>query len=183
LSHPGAIFPGVIGGICLILAFFALQTLPVNYAGILLIVLAIIFFIMEMKITSYGLLSVAGVVSLLLGSMMLFRGSSPDMRLSWTVLLPTLTLVSGFFVVIAGLVFRAQVSKPATGSKGLLGEIGLVKKALAPEGKVFVHGELWNATAKERIEVNTKVRVVNVAGLILEVEPAEPPPKRVSYQT
>ena len=171
LSHPGAIFPGVIGGICLILAFFALQTLPVNYAGILLIVLAIIFFIMEMKITSYGLLSVAGIVSLLLGSLMLFEGSSPGMRLSWSVLLPTISLVSGFFVVLASLVFRAQVSKPATGSRGLVGEVGVVKKALHPHGKVFVHGELWNARSKVPLDEETKVRVVNVVNLMLEVEP------------
>jgi membrane-bound serine protease (ClpP class) len=173
LSHPGAIFPGVIGGICLILAFFALQTLPVNYAGILLIALAIILFIMEMKITSYGLLSVGGVICLLLGSLMLFKGTSPDLQLSWSVLLPTILLISGFFVVVAGLVFRAQVSKPKTGYKGLVGEIGTVKIALAPEGKVFVHGELWNAIAKKPIDEDTKVRVVSVAGLVLEVEPLE----------
>jgi len=170
LSHPGAIFPGVIGAIALILAFFAMQTLPVNYAGILLIVLAIIFFIMEMKITSYGLLSVAGVVSLLLGSLMLFEGSTPDMKLSLGVLLPTVILISGFFVAIAGLVFRAQISKPTTGSTGLVGEIGVVKKALTPEGKVFVHGELWKARAKEPLDENVKVRVVKVVNLILEVE-------------
>ena len=172
-SHPGAIFPGVIGGISLILAFFALQTLPVNYAGILLIVLAIIFFIMEMKITSYGLLSVAGIVSLLLGSLMLFEGSAPGMKLSLQVLLPTIILISGFFVAVASLVFRAQISKPTTGSGGLLGEIGIVKKALTPEGKVFVHGELWNARARESLDENTKVRVVNVVNLVLEVEPAD----------
>jgi membrane-bound serine protease (ClpP class) len=163
----------VIGGICLILAFFALQTLPVNYAGILLIVLAIIFFIMEMKITSYGLLSVAGIVSLLLGSLMLFKGTSPEMNLSWRVLVPTIVLVSGFFVVVAGLVFRAQVSKPTTGSRGLIGEIGIVKQALAPDGKVFVHGELWNARSKEPIEEETRVRVINVVSLMLEVEPLD----------
>jgi membrane-bound serine protease (ClpP class) len=174
-SHPGAIFPGVIGGIALILAFFALQTLPVNYAGILLIVLAIIFFIMEMKITSYGLLSVAGIISLLLGSLMMFKGTGPDLKLSWRVLLPTLILVSGFFVFIAGLVFRAQISKPKTGSKGLVGEIGIVKKALAPEGKVFVHGELWNARSDKTVEADTKVRVVDVANLMLEVEPTDEP--------
>jgi membrane-bound serine protease (ClpP class) len=173
LSHPGAIFPGVIGGIALILAFFALQTLPVNYAGILLIVLAIIFFIMEMKITSYGLLSVAGIVSLLLGSLMLFEGSTPDMKLSLRVLLPTVILISGFFVAVASLVFRAQISKPTTGSMGLVGEIGVVKKALKPEGKVFIHGELWNARAKEPLDENVKVRVVKVVNLILEVESAD----------
>jgi membrane-bound serine protease (ClpP class) len=173
LSHPGAIFPGVIGGISLVLAFFALQTLPVNYAGLLLIVLAIIFFIMEMKITSYGLLSVAGIISLLLGSLMMFKGTGPDLKLSWRVLLPTLILVSGFFVFVAGLVFRAQISKPKTGSKGLVGEIGVVKKALTPEGKVFVHGELWNAKSEKEIAEDIKVRVVNVVNLTLEVEPVE----------
>jgi membrane-bound serine protease (ClpP class) len=169
-SHPGAIFPGVIGAIALILAFFAMQTLPVNYAGILLIILAIIFFIMEMKITSYGLLSVAGIVSLLLGSIMLFKGPTPDMKLSWRVLLTTVILISGFFVAVASLVFRAQISKPTTGSMGLVGEIGVVKKALRPEGKVFVHGELWNARAKEALDENVKVRVVKVVNLILVVE-------------
>ena len=169
-SHPGAIFPGVIGAIALILAFFAMQTLPVNYAGILLIVLAIIFFIMEMKITSYGLLSVAGVVSLLLGSLMLFKGSAPEMKLSLQVVLPTIILISGFFVAVAGLVFRAQISKPTTGSAGLVGKIGVVKKALTPEGKVFVHGELWNARAKDPIDKDAKVRIVQVVNLVLEVE-------------
>ena len=169
-SHPGSIFPGVIGAIALILAFFAMQTLPVNYAGILLIVLAIIFFIMEMKITSYGLLSVAGVVSLSLGSLMLFKGSTPDVKVSLQVVLPTIVIISGFFVAVAGLVFRAQISKPTTGSTGLVGEIGIVKKALAPEGKVFVHGELWNARAKEPIDKDAKVRIVQVVNLILEVE-------------
>ena len=173
LSHPGAIFPGVIGGISLILAFFALQTLPVNYAGILLIVLAIILFIMEMKIPSYGLLSVAGVLSLLLGSLMMFKNTGPDMKLSLKVLLPTLILISGFFVFVAGLVFRAQISKPKTGTKGLVGEIGIVKKALTPEGKVFVHGELWNAKAQVEIDENSKVRVTNVVNLMLEVELTE----------
>ncbi len=169
-SNPGAIYPGVIGGIALILAFFAMQTLPINYAGVLLILLAIIFFIMEVKIASYGLLSVAGIVSLLLGSLMLFEGDTPDMKLSLQVLLPTIIVISGFFVAVAGLVFRAQMSKPATGSGGMVGEIGIVKKALTPDGKVFVHGELWNARAKEALDEDVKVRVVKVVNLIIEVE-------------
>ena len=135
------------------------------------IVLAIIFFIMEMKITSYGLLSVAGIVSLLLGSLMLFEGSSPELQLSWRVLLPTMALVSGFFVIVAGLVFRSQISRPSTGSMGLVGEIGIVKKALDPDGKVFVHGELWNAISKKPLQENARVRVVKVVNLRLEVEP------------
>jgi membrane-bound serine protease (ClpP class) len=171
LSHPGAIFPGVIGGIAIILAFFAFQTLPVNYAGILLIFLAIVFFIMEMKIASYGLLSVAGIISLLLGSIMLFKGDDAQMRLSWGVTLPTLMIISGFFVFVAGLVFKSQTSKPRTGAKGLVGETGVVKKDIMPEGKVFVHGELWKACAKGPIATGERVRVVDVVDLVLEVEP------------
>ncbi len=173
LSHPGAVLPGVVGGIALILAFFALQTIPVNYAGILLIILALIFFIMEMKILSYGLLSIAGIISLLLGSLMLFDSSDPAMQLSLGVLIPTLVLVSGFFVTVAALVFKSQLLKPLTGAKGLVGEIGIVKKDLMPAGKVFVHGELWNATAKDTIQEGAKVRVVDVVNLVLEVEPTE----------
>jgi membrane-bound serine protease (ClpP class) len=168
----------VVGGICLVLAFFALQTLPVNYAGVILIVLAIIFFIMEMKIASYGLLSVAGIISLLLGSLMLFEGESPADRISWGVLTPTLVVVSGFFTAVAFLVFRSQVSKPVTGSAGLVGEIGVVKKALTPRGKVFVHGELWNAVAPMPIDANVQVRVVKVTGLLLDVEPADEGPRQ-----
>ena len=170
LSHPGTIFPGVIGAISLILAFFAFQTLPVNYAGILLIAVALILFILEMKVTSYGLLSLGGIISLFLGSLMLFQGTSPEMRLSWRVLIPTVIMVSGFFVAVAGLVFRSQISKPRTGDKGLIGEIGVVKERLEPGGKVFVHGELWNAEAAEPIEVGAKVRVIGVDQLVLRVE-------------
>ncbi len=173
LSHPGAVLPGVVGGICIILAFFAMQTIPINYAGFLLIFLALVFFIMEMKITSYGLLSIAGIISLLLGSLMLFDSSDTDMRLSWGVLLPTIIMVSGFFVIISGLVFKSHLSKPKTGARGLVGEIGVVKEALMPEGKVFVHGELWQAISKDPIETGAKVRVVNVVKLVLEVEVVE----------
>jgi len=171
LSHPGAIFPGVVGGIAIILAFFSFQTLPVNAAGILLILLSIIFFIMEIKITSYGLLSIAGVVSLLLGSLMLFEGTGPYARLSWQVLIPTLVVVSAFFVTVATLAFKAQVAKPRTGESGLKGEIGTVRMRIDPDGKVMVHGELWYARAKEPIEVGAQVRVKDVDKLVLEVEP------------
>jgi membrane-bound serine protease (ClpP class) len=174
LSHPGAIFPGVVGGICLVLAFFALQTLPVNYAGILLIALAVVFFILELKVASYGLLSIAGIVSLLLGSLMLFRSEGLGVRIAWDVLVPTLALISGFFVTIAWIVVRSQVKKPATGAAGMLGEVGVVRKALAPRGKVFVHGELWHAESSTPLEVDTRVRVTGVEGLTLRVEPLEP---------
>ncbi|MDJ0912644.1 MAG: nodulation protein NfeD [Desulfobacterales bacterium] len=170
LSNPGAVFPGVIGGISLILAFFAMQTLPINYAGILLIILALILFIMEIKITSYGLLSVAGTTALLLGSLMLFDGDGPETKLSWQVFLPTFILISGFFIVVASIAFKSQVMKPRTGAQGLIGKVGIVKQPIAPEGKVMVHGELWKATAKDPIQADTKVRVVKIEGLVLEVE-------------
>ncbi len=173
LSHPGAVLPGVVGGISIILAFFAFQTLPVNYAGFLLIILALVFFIMEMKIISYGLLSIAGIISMFLGSLMLFESTGSELTLSWSVLLPTVALVSGFFVVISGLVFKSHISKPRTGARGLLGEIGVVKQDLENEGKVFVHGELWNAISNEPIKKGTKVKVVKVINLVLEVEPVE----------
>jgi membrane-bound serine protease (ClpP class) len=171
LSHPGAIFPGVVGAIALILAFYALQTLPVNYAGLLLILLAIFLFIMEMKITSFGLLSIGGVISLVLGSIMLFRSGIPGLQLDWQVFIPTVVFISGFFVTIAALVFRAQLRRPLTGASGLVGEIGVVKQKIAPEGKVFVHGELWQAFSKEVITESKKVRIVKVENLVLEVEP------------
>ncbi|MBE9582737.1 MAG: nodulation protein NfeD [Proteobacteria bacterium] len=170
LSHPGAIFPGVIGAMSLILAFFAFQTLPVNYAGILLIALALVLFILEMKVTSYGLLSIGGIICFFLGSLMLFEGAGPAMRLSLRVLIPTVVMVSGFFVAVAGLVFRSQISKPKTGQRGLVGDIGIAKSSLEPQGKVFVHGELWNAVAGGNIEVGAKVRVVGVDRLLLTVE-------------
>lgn len=170
LSNPGAIFPGVIGAIAIILAFFSFQTLPINYAGVLLIILAVVFFIMEMKIASYGMLSIAGTVSLILGSLMLFEGNSPELQVSLQVLITTVIIVSTFFVVVAGMVFKSQVSKSKTGTEGLIGEIGVVKKALTPEGKVFVHGELWRAVSKTALPEGTRVQVIKIENLVLEVE-------------
>jgi len=169
LSHPGAVFPGVVGGMSLVLAFYALKTLPVNIAGILMILLALVFFILEMKITSYGLLSIAGLASLLMGSLMLFEGSG--VAISLQVLIATVASAGGFFVVVAALVFKAQIGRARTGESGLIGEIGTVKLALNPEGKVFVHGELWNARAAAFIEAGSRVRITAVKGLVLEVEP------------
>ena len=171
LSHPGAVLPGVVGGISLVLAFFAFQTIPVNYAGVLLIILALVFFILEMKIASYGLLSIAGIASLLLGSLMLFEDTGNGRGLSWEVLVPTMVVVSGFFVFISGLVFKSHLSKPRTGTNGLVGEIGVVKETILTEGRVLVHGELWKATSKDPIEKGAKVRVVKIERLVLEVEP------------
>jgi membrane-bound serine protease (ClpP class) len=169
LSHPGAIFPGVIGGISLILAFFSFQTLPVNYAGLLLIALAVIFFIAEVFVTSYGVLSIGGLVSFTLGSIMLFEGGGVSLKL----ILPTVVLVGGFFVVVAGLAFKAHRNKPIAGSEGLIGEIGTVQETLEPEGIIFIHGELWRAKAKDVIKPGEKVQVEEMHGLLLKVKKAE----------
>ncbi len=175
LSNPGAIFPGIIGGISLILAFFAFQTLPVNYAGILLIILALILFILEIKVTSFGMLTVGGVISLTLGSLMLFdTGAAPFARLSFEVLIPVVSITSACCIAIVYLAIRAYRRKPATGREGIVGEVGTAKSAIDPEGKVFVHGEYWNALSDESIPEGTAVKVVEVKGSTLKVIRAEP---------
>lgn len=169
LSQPGAIIPGVIGGIALILALYALQTLPVNYAGILFILLAVLFFILEIKVASHGLLSFAGVLALVLGSLMLFRVPGHTSRLAMSVFVPTVGIISAFFVTVAALAFRAQVSKPQTGSEALVGMIGVAREELCPEGKIFVNGELWNAIADQKVSAGEKVQVAAVENLRLKV--------------
>ncbi len=169
LSNPGVIFPGVIGGISLILAFVAFQTLPINYAGILLIILGMIFFIAEIKITSFGLLTIGGIISLLLGSLMLFKSPLPYLRVSWNILILSVILTAGFFIFAISLSLKAYLKKPATGTEGLMGEKGIVKVKIDPEGKVFIHGEYWDATSEEIIEPGEKVKVVGVENLVLRV--------------
>jgi len=172
LMNPGNIFPGVIGGISLILAFFALQTLPVNYAGILLILLAIIFFIAEVKVISHGLLSIGGVISLTLGSLLLFRTADSHLGVALGVLIPVVLIVSGFFLAVASLAIRAYRRKPQTGDQGILGEVGRVRQPIRPEtpGKVFVHGEIWNARSLEILETGEIVEVVGIDHLLLTVK-------------
>ena len=170
LSNPGAVFPGVIGGICLILAFFAFRTLPVNYAGVLLILLGVFLFIAEIKIASYGLLSVGGIISLALGSIMLFDSPLPFLRASLTVIIPTVLVAAGFFIFAVTMTVKAHRAKPATGREGLIGELGTATTRIAPEGKVFVHGEFWNAYADGIIEEGQKIRVVKAEGLRVKVE-------------
>ena len=171
LAHPGAVFPGVIGAISLILAFYSFQTLPVNYAGLLLIALAVIFFIAEIKVASYGILSLGGIVSLTLGSIMLFE----DVGVSLRLMAPTIVLIGGFFVIVSTLAFRAYRSKPQSGMEGLIGEVGIVQKPIDPEGLVFVHGEYWRAISSEKLEPGEMVSVEEVTGLILKVRKASKP--------
>ncbi|MEE8423645.1 MAG: nodulation protein NfeD [Thermodesulfobacteriota bacterium] len=170
LSNPGAIVPGVIGGICLILAFYAFQTLPINYAGFLLIMLAIVLFIMEVKVVSYGLLSVAGIVSLTLGSLMLIDSPEAYMRVSLSVILPTVIIISGVFIFAISFAFKAAMSKPLSGEEGLIGEIGVAETPISPEGRIFIHGEIWKAESEVSIKKKEKVEVVKVEGLMVKVK-------------
>ena len=169
LATPGAILPGVLGGICLLLAFYSFQTLPVNFIGILLIVLAFIFFLLEIYVTSYGMLSVAGIISLALGGMMLYRDEGTGVQVSWSVLATTIVVVSAFFLVVTTLAVRAQLRKPLTGKAGLVGMRGVALSDLNPAGKVLVHGEYWEALAEGFIPKHEPVEVVQVNNLQLVV--------------
>lgn len=169
IYNPGMILPGVLGVICLVLAGFALQVLPVNYIGILLLILGIVLFILEVKITSFGLLSMGGIVCLLLGSIMLFETGESAMRVSWAVILPTVGCFSVFFIAALTLAVRAWRSKPQTGVRGLEGEIGVAVSEIGPDGKIFVHGEYWNAKADSVIPNGERVRVIRVDGLTVHV--------------
>ncbi|MBN1545345.1 MAG: nodulation protein NfeD [Syntrophaceae bacterium] len=169
-SNPGVILPGVIGGMSLILAFFALQTLPVNYAGVLLILFAVILFIAEIKIISHGLLTVAGVVSLVMGSLLLFDSPEPALRISLQVLVPTVTILSLFFVAVISLVVKAQLRKRHTGREGMEGAEGTAVTDIAERGKVLIKGEYWNAVSDRVIAQGKPVRVKRVDGLTLNVE-------------
>lgn len=169
LMHPGAVLPGVVGAICLILGFYGLSVLPVNYAGLALIVLAVIFFILEIKVTSYGMLTVAGVISLVLGSVMLFKTSEPALRVS----VELIAMLAAFSLLVVGflayMAFRAYRNPVRTGVEGLIHEIGTARSALNPRGKVFVHGEIWDAVAEEPVATGEPVEVVAVRNLTLAV--------------
>jgi membrane-bound serine protease (ClpP class) len=170
IASPGAIFPGVIGGICLILAFFAFQMLPINYAGVALILFGIILFIAEVKITSYGMLSVAGVISLLLGSVMLIDSPAEFLRISFIkVVLPVVLVSAAIFLFALVMVVRAHRRRPTTGKEGLVGAKGVATTDLKPEGVVEIRGELWNAVAEETIKAGEKIQVKEVEGMKVKV--------------
>lgn len=171
LSNPGAVLPGVVGGICLILAFFALSVLPVNYAGIALIILALIFFIAEVKVTSYGLLTVAGLISLVLGSLMLFKSADPAIRVSIDVIMSMAAFTLIVVALLVSLVLRAHRSQVTTGTEGLIHKRGVARTEIDTRGKVFVHGELWNAISDTPVAAGTAVEVVGVDGMTLRVRP------------
>jgi len=169
LSNPGSILPGVVGGICLLLAFLAFQALPVNLTGILLIVFAMGLFAIDLKVQSHGILTVGGVISLVLGSLILLGGEGPTMQISRSVIGTVVVTTVLFFVFVLGAAIRAQRRKPVTGSEGLVGEHGVALTDLAPSGRVFVHGEYWEADAEDRIDKGAKVIVDRVEGMRLRV--------------
>ena len=170
-NHPGAIIPGVVGFFFIVLAVFALNILPVRYSALALIAVAFVFFALEAKFVSHGALAIAGIASLTIGALLLVDGPIPQMRVHlWTALSVSipLGLITAFLMTIA---IRARRNKVTTGVEGLVGEIGTAQTPLSPDGKVFVHGEIWNAHASAPIVAGDHIRVRKVDGLRLEVEP------------
>jgi membrane-bound serine protease (ClpP class) len=170
LQNPGAIFPGVAGGIAILLAFFALQLLPVNLAGLALILLAVVMFLLEIKVPSGGLLTVGGIASMLIGSIMLIDSPLPFMRVSLSVIVPAVLFTAAFFLFAVAMGIRAQKRKVTTGESGIIGETGVARTDIGESGSVFVHGEHWNAVSDERIPANTRIEVLGVKGMTLKVK-------------
>jgi membrane-bound serine protease (ClpP class) len=170
ISHPGMIFPGVVGALCLILFLFASQVLPVNGAGVLLVLLGVGLFVAEVKVTSYGLLTVGGIVAMILGSMMLVDSSLPELRVGWKTFVPAVALTAVWSLTIVRLVTQAQARTPVTGVSGLLGQAGVADTELGPAGSVRILGERWNAVALDGVvPAGERVRVEAVDGLTLKV--------------
>ena len=168
-SHPGVIFPGVAGAICLILALTAFQVLPINYAGLGLIALGIALLVGEAFAPSFGVLGVGGMISLALGSFFLFDTEGSDLIVDRSIIFTAVGTLGAFVLAVSYMVFRSQQSKPTLGMDGLVGEIGEVKAKLSPSGKIFVHGEYWNAQAESEIDVGENVEVVGYQGMNLKV--------------
>lgn len=171
LYNPGAILPGIVGAISLILAFYSLQSLPINYAGLLLLILGIVFFILEATVTSYGLLAIGGVVSMILGSLMLIKSDAEFFQISWAVIVPVVITTAAVSLFIVGMGVRAMRRAPQTGPEAMVGSVGVAKTALHPEGKLAIHGELWDAVSDIPMEPGTAATVLRVEGLTLYVTP------------
>jgi len=173
LWTPGAVLPGIVGGVSLLLAFFALSLLPVNYAGLLLILLGLVLFALEIKVTSYGLLTAGGIVSLVFGSMILIDSPAPELQLSLRIVLPVALAFSGIAAMLVRLGVAAQRQPAVTGAAGMVGEIGRALTPIGPAapGRLAVHGEIWDAAADEPIAEGARVRIVSVEGLRVTVRP------------
>ena len=172
VTHPGVGAPGVIGAIFLILAFFSMQTLPTNYAGLALVILSLVLFVAEAFYPGWGLLAVGGIVCMILGSLLLFDSSASMMQVSRSLILAVVTPTAGLTIFLVRAVLRSRKRKILGGQEGLIGEKGEVAHMIAAhgEGKVFVHGELWNATADESIKKGEKIVVHRVEGMVLKVK-------------
>jgi membrane-bound serine protease (ClpP class) len=166
LYHPGAILPGVVGAICLILAFYAFQTLPINWAGVSLIILAIILFILEIKVISHGLLTIGGIISLVLGGSMLINTVDPTMRVSYSVLLTVAILIGVTLALVIFLVLKVSRNRPFSGQQSMIGRRGVIH----PDHYVYVSGALWKALCDEPLSVGDKVEIVSVDQLTLKVK-------------
>jgi membrane-bound serine protease (ClpP class) len=163
-SHPGAILPGVLGGISLLLAVFAFQILPINYVGLGLIILAVILFVLEIKVQSFGMLAVGGIAAMIIGSLMLIKAPIAELRPGLSFVLPVVLGVSVIVLFLLALVFKAHRRRSMTGREGMIGETGTARTDLSPAGKVFVHGEIWEAEADGPVRAGEKVKVVEVLG-------------------
>jgi membrane-bound serine protease (ClpP class) len=174
LSNPGSILPGIVGVIAIVLAFYSLHTLPINYAGLGLIIFAVILFIAEIKIISHGLLTAGGIISFLIGSLMLINTdvSFEFVHLSLSVIITATILTALFFVFALGKGIAAQRKKPATGSEGLIGETGIALSKIEPNlyGQIMLHGEIWKAECNDEVNEGMKVKVIGVKELKLIVE-------------
>ncbi len=166
ISQPGVILPGVVGAIAILLALFAFQSLPVNYAGALLIILALVLFILEVKVTSYGMLTVGGILALALGSLMLIDSSAPYLQISRAVITVTVSMFAGFFLFCMFFVVRVQRSKSASGLEAMIGELGQAVTAVNSAGRVFVHGEYWDAVADAPVEAGQTIEVIAMAPMM-----------------
>ncbi|HEY2726061.1 MAG TPA: NfeD family protein, partial [Parafilimonas sp.] len=173
LFNPGLIFPGIVGVIALIFAFYSMSSMPVNYAGLSLIIFGIILFLLEIKIISHGLLAIGGTVSVLLGSLFLFRNSPAEnfASISYTVIIASTAVTTLFFLFVVGMGLKAQRTKPAMGMQTFIGKTGEVIHALDLKGTVKVNGEIWNAQSfSENINAGEKIIVRDIKNLTLYVE-------------
>jgi membrane-bound serine protease (ClpP class) len=171
-TSPGLIAPGVLGGILVLLGLSALSVLPINWGGAALILLAFVLFILEAKFTSHGILGAGGAAAMVLGAVLLIDSPVPEMRIHLSTALAVALPFALVTALLVSLAVRARLTKVQTGAAGMIGEIGEAHTALAPRGKVFIHGEFWNAVCSEPVDAGRQVRVKNVEGLTLNVEPA-----------
>jgi len=174
LSNPGLILPGVVGAICLILAFYAFSALPVSYAGVGLIVLAMALFVSELFVPGFGVLASGGVIALILGSIMLMDTDVPFLQISWKVLFPVTLFTVGMGVMAAVMAIRAHRRRPVSGEEGMIGRVVTLEQPLGPEGRVWLEGEAWHARAESPLPAGTRVRVTGFDGLTVLLAPQEP---------